>query len=135
MPYGRYSPAVYPPSIGPAIQFIVSGEEQEPAVASTFKSCRSARLYMADTAYIRRTEPKETELTTTHTALDAYMAAHADAVALLERIADAIDNHDTAPAPEDIHWGHVGDMVETRRQLQEISDRLFANGQYAPASR
>jgi hypothetical protein len=65
-------------------------------------------------------------------ALDAYMAAHAEAIALIERIQEAIENHDDAPAPEEIHWGHVGDMVETRQMLQAISDRLFAEGEYAP---
>ena len=66
------------------------------------------------------------------TALDAYMAAHAEALALIERIQVAIENHDDAPAPEQIHWGHVGDITETRRMLQAISDRLFAEGEYAP---
>ena len=69
---------------------------------------------------------------TTRTALDAYMAAHAEALALIERIHEAIENHDDSPAPEQIHWAHVGDMVETRRMLQAISDRLFFEGEYAP---
>ena len=72
--------------------------------------------------------PNQTKLT----ALDAYMTAHADALALIERIHEAIENHDDAPTPEQIHWGHVGDIVETRRMLQAISDRLFAEGEYAP---
>ena len=69
---------------------------------------------------------------TRRTALDAYMEAHAEALALIERIHEAIENHDDAPAPEQIHWGHVGDIAETRRMLQAISDRLFAEGEYAP---
>ena len=72
---------------------------------------------------------------TTRTALDAYMAAHADALALIERIHEAVENHDDAPAPEQIHWGHVGDMVETRRMLQAISNRLFNEGEYAPEAK
>jgi hypothetical protein len=72
-------------------------------------------------------------MTTKPTALDAYMAAQASALALVERIHEAIENHDTAPAPEEINWGHVGDMNETRRELQAMSDRLFAQGEYAPA--
>jgi hypothetical protein len=73
--------------------------------------------------------------TTKRTALEAYMAAHADALALIERIHEAIENHDDAPAPEQIHWGHVGDMVEIRRELQAISDRLFLEGEYAPRAK
>jgi hypothetical protein len=69
------------------------------------------------------------------TALDAYMAAHAEALALVERIHEAIENHGISPDPDAIHWGHVGDMVETRRQLQAISDRLFAEGEYAPQAK
>ena len=64
---------------------------------------------------------------TTRTALDAYMEHHAAALALVERIHDAIENHDDAPA-EGLAWGHVGDIVETERQLQEIADRLFPEG-------
>ena len=66
------------------------------------------------------------------TALDAYMENQAAALALVERIHEAIENHDTDPAPEQIHWGHVGDIAETRAMLQAISDRLFYEGEYAP---
>jgi hypothetical protein len=69
------------------------------------------------------------------TALDAYMAAHADALALVERIHEAIENHDISPDPDALNWGHVGDIVETRRQLQAISDRLFSEGEYAPEAK
>jgi len=50
---------------------------------------------------------------------------------LVERIHDAIENHDDADA-EGLNWGHVGDIAETERQLQEIADRLFLEGEYAP---
>ena len=66
------------------------------------------------------------------TALDAYMENQAAALALVERIHEAIENHDTDPDPESIHWGHVGDIAETRAMLQAISDRLFYEGEYAP---
>lgn len=66
----------------------------------------------------------------TRTALDAYMGHHAATLALLERITEHIANHDDAPA-ESLHWGHVGDIAETRKTLQELADRLFAEGEYA----
>ena len=69
---------------------------------------------------------------TKRTALDAYMENQAATLALIERIHDAIENHDTDPIPDQIHWGHVGDIAEIRRMLQAISDRLFAAGEYAP---
>jgi len=68
----------------------------------------------------------------TQTALDAYMAAHAEALALIERMQVAIENHDDAPAPEQITWSHVGDIGRVRGMLQEVSDSLFAEGEYAP---
>ena len=72
--------------------------------------------------------------TDTRTALDAYMAHHAASVALLARISEAIANHDDAPVEDpdtDITWGHVGDIASTRKALQELSDRLFSEGEYA----
>ena len=66
----------------------------------------------------------------TRTALDAYMEHHAAALALLARITEHLANHDDAPA-EGLHWGHVGDIASTRKALQEISDRLFSEGEYA----
>ena len=71
---------------------------------------------------------------TTRTPLDAYMENRAAALALLERIAAALENHDDAPADK-INWSHAGDMAETRKSLQALSDRLFAEGEYAPAAR
>jgi len=52
------------------------------------------------------------------------------ALALVERIRDAIVNHDDAPA-DGLHWGHVGDIAQTREQLQKISDRIFNEGEHA----
>ena len=45
-----------------------------------------------------------------------------------------IANHDDAPVEDpdtDITWGHVGDIASTRKALQELSDRLFSEGEYA----
>ncbi len=67
---------------------------------------------------------------TQRTALDAYMVHHAAAIALLARITDAIDNHDSAPA-EGLHWGHVGDIAETEKALRQIANRLFNEGEHA----
>jgi hypothetical protein len=53
------------------------------------------------------------------------------ALALVERIHEAIANHDISPDPEAINWGHVGDIGSTRQALQELSDRLFSEGEHA----
>ena len=75
--------------------------------------------------------PMTTRSRDTRTALEAYMENHAAALALVARIHEAIENHDLAPDPESIGWGHVGDIASTRRELQELSDRLFDEGEYA----
>jgi hypothetical protein len=43
-----------------------------------------------------------------------------------DRLADGI-------WPEGLEWGDVGDMAEAVRGLRAVSDRLFAEGSYAPA--
>jgi hypothetical protein len=77
----------------------------------------------------------ETTMTTrsrdTRTALDAYMEHHQAALALVERIHEALANHDISPDPESVNWGHVGDIASTRRELQDLADRLFNEGEYA----
>jgi hypothetical protein len=72
---------------------------------------------------------------TKHTALHAYMVESTAALALIERIAEALGNHDDAPTPEELHWGHVAVMAQARRELTEISDRMFAEGEYAPEAK
>jgi len=69
------------------------------------------------------------------TALDAYMAAHTETLALIERIHEAIENHDDAPAPEQITWAHVAEIGRMRGMLQAVSDCLFAEGEYAPEAK
>jgi hypothetical protein len=43
-----------------------------------------------------------------------------------ERLADGL-------WPEGLRWGDVGDMAEAVRELRAVSDRLFAEGRFAPA--
>lgn len=66
-------------------------------------------------------------------ALAAYLEHHAAALALIERIGEAIGNHDIAPDPEAITWGTVGSMEKARHDLQALSDWLFDEGEYAEA--
>jgi len=71
---------------------------------------------------------------TNRTALQAYMVESTAALALIERLHEALAEHDDAPA-DAISWGDYAVMAETRRELQAISDRLFAEGEYAPEAK
>ncbi len=52
-----------------------------------------------------------------------------EATAIAYRIADQLANGEF---PKGLDWGHVGGMGETVRGLRAISDRMFAEGEYAP---
>ena len=50
---------------------------------------------------------------------DAYTAAHAEALALVEALSTHL-NDLPAPDTEGLHWGHVGDLERIVAQLKEI---------------
>jgi hypothetical protein len=57
-------------------------------------------------------------MTTNRTAEDAYAAAHAEALGLMEAIREQIED---MPAPSDqTNWGHVGDMNRIVTLLRPI---------------
>jgi hypothetical protein len=63
-------------------------------------------------------------------ALDAFIG-HCHAIdEMLERLKALSDDHFNV-APDEVHWGHVGDVAETALQLRRITDRLFHEGEYA----
>ena len=53
------------------------------------------------------------------TATETYAARHAEALALIDRLRDMIED---MPEPESdgISWGHVGNMAHINEQLCEI---------------
>jgi len=58
-----------------------------------------------------------------------YAELRQEACRLARRILAELDS-DTEP--ENVNWGHVGDMNETRSDLRQINDRLFGEGEHAP---
>ncbi len=68
--------------------------------------------------------------TRTRTALVAYLEHHVEVTEILERLLEHYRNHDDAPA-DGLNWGHVGDIAHARWELQELSDQLFSEGEYA----
>ena len=105
------------------------------AVGGRLVTCRTAPPILADGVQITDMgrSAKDTEMTskTSRTARNAYRAHQVAALALLARIRDALEDG-AAPAPEELNWGHVGDMAETERELQQLADRLFGEGEFAP---
>jgi len=81
------------------------------------------------------TSTKDTDMATgtNDAAIGAYLKNLTRAQTLALDILGVLDNHETAD-PETLDWGEVGDMVEIRRGLQHIHDRLYRQGEYAPAA-
>lgn len=64
------------------------------------------------------------------TALDAFVETKAEIDAALERIRDASEEHFDL-SPDDIDWGHVGDVRDYAGRLKEITDKIFKEGEFA----
>ncbi len=63
-------------------------------------------------------------------ALAAFMTRKAEIDSMLARLQGLSDDHFEAN-PDDIHWGHVGDLADISKNLREICDRAFQEGEYA----
>lgn len=63
----------------------------------------------------------------------SYETKMAEAAALLARIhAEVLAK---LSAPERCHWGHAGDAAKLVSDLQQISDAMFSEGEYAVDAR
>ncbi len=63
-------------------------------------------------------------------ALDAFIAAKAEIDAMLDRLKALSDDH-FETNPDDIHWGHVGDLKRYAGLLHQITDAAFKEGEHA----
>jgi len=63
-------------------------------------------------------------------ALAAFMTRKAEIDTMLARLQALSDEHFEAN-PDEIHWGHVGDLADISKNLREICDRAFQEGEYA----
>jgi len=63
-------------------------------------------------------------------ALAAFMTRKAEIDTMLARLQALSDEHFEA-SPDDIHWGHVGDLADISKNLRGICDRAFQEGEYA----
>jgi len=63
-------------------------------------------------------------------ALAAFTARKAEIDTMFARLQVLSDAHFEA-SPDDIHRGHVGDLADISKNLREICDRAFQEGEYA----
>ena len=63
-------------------------------------------------------------------ALNAFIAKKAEIDAQLARLKALSDDHFNAH-PDEIHWGHVGDLQRYAELLRQITDAAFKEGEYA----
>jgi hypothetical protein len=63
-------------------------------------------------------------------ALDAFMAKKAEIDAMLERLAALSADH-FETSPDEINWGHVGNLGNYASQLRQITDMAFNEGEHA----
>ena len=63
-------------------------------------------------------------------ALAAFLTRKAEIDTMLARLQALSDEHFEA-SPDEIHWGHVGDLADISKNLREICDRAFQEGEYA----
>jgi hypothetical protein len=63
-------------------------------------------------------------------ALAAFVTRKAEIDTMLARLQALSDEHFNAN-PDEIHWGHAGDLAGMAKNLREICDRAFQEGEYA----
>lgn len=64
------------------------------------------------------------------TALDAFIEHKARIDAMLERLQAASADH-FETNPDDICWGDAGFLADVAGDLQQITDRIFKEGEYS----
>lgn len=64
------------------------------------------------------------------TSIDAFIARKAEIDAMLARLQALSDNHFDV-APEEVTWGHVGDLGRYAELLKQITDAAFHEGEFA----
>ncbi|MDP2738735.1 MAG: hypothetical protein Q8O82_08545 [Pseudorhodobacter sp.] len=63
-------------------------------------------------------------------ALNAFMAAKHEIDTMLARIQTLSDDH-FETNPDEIHWGHVGNLDKYASLLRQITDSAFKEGEFA----
>ena len=64
-------------------------------------------------------------------AVDGYVRQVGRASEALDRLTQYIEDHGEI-GPDEINWGHVGQMAHLVGQLTELVDQIDGKGEYAP---
>lgn len=73
---------------------------------------------------------RKNQVQPTETAIAAFMARKAEIDSQLARLQALSANHFNV-SPDDVHWGHVGDLARYAELLRQITDAAFKEGEYA----
>ncbi len=64
------------------------------------------------------------------TALETFVTKRSEIDNMLARLVEVNDNH-YEMNPDELHWGHVGDITGIAEDLKQITDSVFKEGEYA----
>ena len=67
-------------------------------------------------------------------ALDAFIGHKARIDEILSRLQEASDDH-FGGNPDEINWSDAGFLSDIADSLQQVNDRVFNEGEYAPANK
>lgn len=73
---------------------------------------------------------REHQSETRQTVLDAFMARKAEIDSQIARL-QALSAEHFNVSPDDVNWGHVGDMTRYAELLRQITDAAFKEGEHA----
>jgi division protein CdvB (Snf7/Vps24/ESCRT-III family) len=79
---------------------------------------------------MKRSQIMTTKIRNNDKALAAFMSRKGKIDTMLARLQTLSDEHYQA-SPDEIHWGHAGDLAGMAKNLREICDRAFQEGEYA----
>ena len=69
------------------------------------------------------------------TSHETYLETQAEIDALLRKIKTGLAKHSRREKQNSLNWGYVGDLQHIASELQEVSDFLHNEGEYAEVAR
>ena len=76
---------------------------------------------------------KTTQTPALKTSHESYLETQAEINALLKKIKAGLAEHNRREKQNSWNWGYTGDLQHIASELQELSDMLHSEGEYAEA--